>query len=358
MALQSLPGAGLWVPAPFSGYTVAATTYVLDADTEKAVLVCRAPKAGILDRFDFNLGAVTNSPENGLRASFQGVNVADGQNDGTILGATNSAAVTYAHSVTTGWKNTNFAETVTVTRGQLIACVVDWAGAFTAGDSVALSHVVAGIVSGLPYGLSVVGTKNPTNLPIIALHYTDGYAFLSPGLPGIDTATSITYNSGTGTADEWGMAFQVPFPCTLNQVMVTIAVAAGADFEVVVYGPTNTILATMVHDGDVTGGTLGAPYHALPDAAVTLAANTTYRVTVRPTTANNIGMFYNTFQSADLMHTVEGGDDFYMTSRLNQAGAWTDYNSGTFRRPRISLHLTANDDGAGGGRRPRLVTVS
>jgi len=44
---------------------------------------------------------------------------------------------------------------------------------------------------------------------------------------------------------------------------------------------------------------------------------------------------------------MSGGDNFYMTSQLNQGGSWTDYNTGTFRRPKMSLHLTAMDNGVG-----------
>ena len=127
----------------------------------------------------------------------------------------------------------------------------------------------------------------------------------------------------------------------LNAVGLTITVVAGADFELVVYDAANNILSTTVHDGDVTGLTTQAGFTIPVQTELELAANTLYRVTVRPTTANNISMQYMTFASLDLMDTAEGGRDWYMTSRLNQSGPWTDYNSGTFRRPHFSLNLTA-----------------
>lgn len=348
MTLRALRGAGAWVPAPIYGAsTIGTSVYLIDASGEKAVAICRCPRAGTLDRFDFLVGVVTNSPDNGLRASFQGVNPADGQNDGTILGATNNAAVTYPHTVTTGWKSTNFGETVTVTRGQLIACVID-IPSFTAGDSVTITHYPSGTSHLFPYGISAAG-KTGATIPIVALHYTDGYAFLTPFVSGFDTVVGTAFNVATSGADEWGLAFQVPWPCTLDAIAATLLVTAGADFEVIVYDSADVALATLTSDGDVAGSNAAAGLFVLVlPTAVTLVANATYRVTVRPTTTNAVSLYYATFQSAALMSTMEGGDNFYMTSRLNQAAPWTDYNAGTFRRPRMHLQLSALDDAVGG----------
>jgi hypothetical protein len=309
----------------------------------------------VLDRFDFVIGTVTNSPDNGLRACFQGVDLATGLQNGTVLGATNNAKVTYAHPVTTGWKSTDFGETVTVTRGQLIACVIEWAGAFTASDSVAITqfNVIGGSATlAFPYGLSVTGTKQTSALPIIGLHYTDGYAVVSEHVPAITTHAAVAYNVDTGTADEWGLRFQVPFPCRLDGLgLEGFFPVAGADFEVVLYDSADVVLSTLTHDGNVSGAASAGGQQFGLAAAADLTANVPYRVTIRPTTTANVTMAYFTFQSANLMDTMPGGQNFYMTSRLNQAGAWTDYNAGTFRRPRISLHFTAFEDGvsAGGG---------
>ena len=342
MSLVPIVGGGLWMPSYYpTAWAVGTTAYLIDATGEKAVCVCHAPKIGNIDRFDFNVAAVTNSPDNGLRASLQGVDLATGQNNGTILGATNNAFALYAHTVTTGWKSSNFGEVAAVTRGQLLACVLDLP-TFVASDSLSLSSLNLNTnACGVPYGISVTGTKLATQLPLLALHYTDGYVPVSPWLPGLNTLANITYNSTTGVADEWGLAFKIAAPCMLNAVGLTITVVAGADFELVVYDAANNILSTTVHDGDVTGLTTQAGFTIPVQTELELAANTLYRVTVRPTTANNISMQYMTFASLDLMDTAEGGRDWYMTSRLNQSGPWTDYNSGTFRRPHFSLNLTA-----------------
>lgn len=349
MALRSLAG-GLWVP---TGYPLLAndeSVYVIDASGEKAALILRCPRDGVLDRFDAHVAVVTNSPDNGLRFSFQGVNLTTGQPDGTILGATANASVTYAHPVATGWKSTNFTESVTVTRGQLIACVVD-IPTFTAGDSVTL-RATGPHNSLLPYGVSATSTKQRNLLLALGLHYTDGYAFISPTLSGAnDIVASPALTTGT-TPDEYALAFSLPFPFKLNVAQLLLTVEAGADFDVVLYDADGvTPLSTQAHDGDVTAGTQALNVTSFLASEVTLLANTIYRLALRPSTGSfNISVVYAAFASLALMETKSGGSAFFSSTRTN-AGAWTDYNSGTFRCPFYTLNVSAVDDGvsAGGG---------
>jgi len=347
VSLTTLPGGVAWWPDALvwtNNFGIAGGTYLIDATGEIAAMVIQCPKAGTLDRFDFHVATVTNSPDNGLRASFQGVDLATGLPDGTILGATNSAFVTYAHTVTTGWKSTNFGETVTVTAGQLISLVVD-IPSFTASDSIAMSHLSMNLASGYSYGVTATTTKQSNNMLACALHYTDGYAYVSPVVVGVNATTNTSsYHVDTVTADEWGMAFQVPVPCALSGATINLAVAAGANWELLVYDSSDTVLATVTLDGDVSGGTSILRRIVSLSSALTLTPNVTYRVTARPTTTNALIMSYAAFASLDLMDAVSGGRVCYMTSRLNQGGAWTDYNSGTFRRPFISLGLSAFSD--------------
>jgi hypothetical protein len=351
-AAQTISGGGLWIPSPHIGLvpTVTGTlTYLIDAASEKACLVFQAPKTGNLDRFDTGV-TVGNSPDNGLRFSFQSVDATTGQPTGTILGATNNASVTYAHSVTTGWKSTNFTEVAAVTRGDVIAACVE-IPSFTASDSVTVTRT-AGIsrVEGFPYGISTVSTKEGAYLPAIAIHYTDGYVSLGPQtFLGSDTTSNVAFKQDTGTADEWGMAFSLPFAFKLNAVHAFISIAAGANFDLVVYDSDgSTALATISHDGDITQGITGAQYTFFTQSELTLSANTTYRVAFKPSqTSANVTLQYMTFQSAALMSAMEGGSDFYMTSRLDAGGSWTDYNSGTFRRPLMALQITPVSSGGG-----------
>ena len=55
----------------------------------------------------------------------------------------------------------------------------------------------------MPYGISVTGTKLATQLPLLALHYTDGYVPVSPWLPGLNTLANITYNITMALPTVW-----------------------------------------------------------------------------------------------------------------------------------------------------------
>ena len=344
MAIVELSG-GVWYPHLYdSFYGTNDLTYLIDASSEKSVMIFEAPKSGDIDRVDVYI-VVGNSPDNGLRVSLQGVD-ASGQNNGTILGATNNAYVTYAHTVSTGWKSSNFGEVATVTKGQLLAAVVD-IPSFTASDSVTIRrHQVSS--NGFPYGISDTGTKQTANYPAMAVHYTTGYEPLNPQVRGVLTLTNLSYNLNTGTADEWGLAFTLPIAARLRRVGGLIGAAAGADHEIILYDSGGSVVSTITVDGDHAGATGVNRVSREFSADIDLSEGQLYRIMVRPTTTNNVILGYEEYSSLDLMDTSPGGQDFYMTSRLNQGGSWTNYNSGTFRKPHLALGLVGFDSGGGG----------
>lgn len=334
---------GLWLGEPYAGSSPIQTgaTYAIDANGEYIALIFKAPKTGNLDRFDAMVG-ITNSPDNGLRFSFQTVDASTGLPTGTILGATNNALVTYAHTVTAGWKSTNFGEVASVTKGDVIACVVD-IPSYTVSDNIQILRTGYGTnrVPIFPYGISNAAAKEPTYLPIISPHYTDGYFQVSSHyMHGADTIAQATMNTGT-SPDEAGMAFTVPGACEVRAFQIEMSVAAGANFEVRLLdtdGTTEITKATF--DGDQTGQTAEGQVCGVFDGAGILPTAGTYRIVVKPTTANSVALRYWTFQSLALMDTLPGGSSMYMTARTD-TGSWTDYNSGTFRRPAIAIQLKA-----------------
>lgn len=221
--------------------TSVGTTYVADAVNEKVTLIFMAPRTGNIDRFEFNVGVVTNSPDNGLRASLQSVDMTTGQPTGTILGATNGAHVTYAHTVTTGWKKTSFAEVAAVTRGDILAAVIDFP-TFVASDNVGITNFSSGSNAGFPYGVSALTTKVASSMPVIVLHYTDGYEDLTPLVPPITGIAATSYHSGTAVADEWGMAFTLPYPARISKISAIMTVAAAANYEWVLYDSSDNVI--------------------------------------------------------------------------------------------------------------------
>ena len=328
------------------GYTsVGGTTFQINANGERAALIMRVPKTGTVDKFAARIHTVTDAPDNGARFSFQDVDLSNGLPDGSV----DQFATVASGSVTAGWLDPGtFDSGRSVTRGDYLALVID-IPTFTAGDNFAVggSATVSNSMQ-FPYGVSN-SAKDATNFPAFALHYNDSTWTWIPHVYPHSSVSSVTYNSGTGTADEWGTAWSVPFPCKAWGVEVNLAVASGADFEAILYDSDgSTALATTAHDGSLAT-TAGTARLALPfPSEVSLTANTNYRVAIRPTTGNNVTLSYMVLPDGDIMrYCWEGGDNLYMTSRLNQTGAWTDYNSGTFRRVPISLLVSAFDNGSG-----------
>jgi hypothetical protein len=345
---MALTNSRVWIPS-FIGveaFVLTGANYVIDASGEVVVVICRVPKTGTLDRFEAYIEQVSNAPDNGLRFSFQDVDLSNGQPDGVV-----DQSVTVASgSVVTGWMNPgNFGATRAVTRGDYLALVID-IPTFTAGDNVRVGQMTQSNCR-IPYGIGATSTKLAGQLPIVALHYNDDSYGFFPTLPAINAAATETYHSGTAGGDEYGLAFMLPVPCTLNEVIVRLSVAAAADFDLVLYDASDSVLATLSYDDDVNSGA-GVGVHCLVlQSAVNLSAATLYRLIIKPTTTNSVGLNYAGFASSTLMRdTIDGGTDLYLTKRVD-AGAWTNYNNGTdgYRRPFMSLGLSALDDGTGGG---------
>jgi hypothetical protein len=316
------------------GVTVS-TVYQMNATTEHAGIVFRAPKTGTIDEIAAHL-TVANAFDNGLRVSFQAIN-ATGFNDGTPV----ENAVLASGSQATGWNSFGaLSAGKSVTRGAVYCLVFDNVS-FTAGDDVSIgstSFLSSG--EGFPYGILNAAKVN-ASLPNCALHYSDGtWALPSPTIWTLTVGgTNFNIDNAT-TPDEVGMAFQLPFPCRLTEALFPLQVAATGDFDVILYDASNTVLSTVSYDGNVTNSTSGRWYHCLLASAVDLAANTLYRIVYRPSTTNNVIIEYATMPNSGLFAANVWGGYGYATVRTD-AGSWTNYNNGTdgYRIVAIALGL-------------------
>lgn len=350
MALVDIPRGALWFPGVYHGttFSLATTTYLIDAESETAELIFKAPKTGNIDKFAIVVATVANAPDNGLRFSLQGVSLTTGIADGTFKGATNNAKVTVASgSVVTGWLDSgNFGEVAAVTRNELLAAVLDFP-TFVDGDSVTIQAITLNLTRNFPYGV-VAGTKQASAALAIVLHYDDGTWFLcAPSILPAVTATTVALNTAS-TPDEAGLSFTPNFPCKVSQCLFGLTVVAAANFDIVLYDSANNVLATESYDGDVVAGTGARTFGFIFDSDITLAAGSLYRLVVKPTTANNVSLAYITL-TVDGFGACPGGTAYYMTQRVD-AGTWTNFNNGTdgYRRPYVFIGASAVDDGAGG----------
>lgn len=355
MALQEIPG-GLWYPPPLvsalSALSLATTT--LNAATEKFATIFRVPRTGTLDTCEFRIGTVTNNPDNGLRISFQTVDAAglpDGVQDQfrTIAGPFASASWVTPGLITSDGTDTGTKRSVTA--GELIAVVIEFES-FVALDSINIDRLVLSGSDGIGEAeyfsleditgawVKITATTD-AGLQALALKYaTDGYVNIYEQVYPAETYLSTSYNSGS-TPDERAMRFQVPITCVCDGAWVRID--ADGDVDIVLYDNADVVLATATIDASQRAQTLGMDF-VVRWAGVTLTANTTYRLSVRPSTVTSVTLYRFETEDNARMQAAPAGSQFYESSRTD-AGAWTDTDN---QRPFAGLHISQLDNGAAG----------
>lgn len=363
MALVTIPGGGFWLPTKGDeSYTIGAGAYVMDAASEKISVTFKAPKTGTLTRFEMTIAGVTNSPNNGLKCSFQSVSATDGLPTGTILGAGAGAHVTTAANSPSaaGWFNPgDFGATVAVTAGDVLCGVVEFGGAgWVSPDSVSFGSMNRCGNTSLTFAATALGTKQASTCAIFVLRYDDGtYAMVEDEIwPSI---THGDFDIDTGTAkNECGLRFSVPVPMRLRAFAYHgLQFTTGGGYEVYLYNAagTNVLGSALTIDTDITSSaTTVRWYHIVLPTSVILTPNSEYILGIKPTTTVNTRVIYYTYISTAVMDAIPAGSEWYAVDRAwsgGNPGAWTRYNNGTdgYRRPRILL----NFDQLSSGARPR-----
>jgi hypothetical protein len=335
MALTAVPT--YFIPDMFWSTLVAfpamsSATNNINNTNDKMGIVFTVPKSGTLDWFEVRLGTIPDTPDNGLRFSFQDVSLTTGFPDGTqdqfvdVTSGFTANTWLVPPSVMTN-DGTSGGVKRTVTQGDLLACVVEFV-TFVAGDSVNFSSISgnASYYTGYFYGASAATgsyAKGPT-IPVIALKYSDGtYAeFPFPLWPILTVDTTNTFNN-TSTPDERALRFQVPFGCTICGFFAHIN--NDAVLDVVLYDAASSVLRTISQDPDVRSTTSFQPTIVyFPE--VTLSANTTYRLAVKPTSGSNVGTRDFALSTNALFGALPGFSQFFLSTRTD-AGAWTDTNT-------------------------------
>ena len=250
--------------------------------------------------------------------------------------------------------------TKTIADNDLIAVVWDMT-ARAGSDAVPVGVINAAGSSGIavPYVRFYNGAAwaNSANVPNVIIKADDGvYGWFEPWGYRPAATGSQAYNSGTGTADEYGARILLPWPVTVEGISVPIVVAGqSSDFELCIYSdiagtPTlvgGTVAATV--DADAIAGNFGDYFFTVMFASPkALSANTVYGWTVRPTTANNVTMEWGDYGTGNnaLMASLMMGPNSYRIRRLDNTGAFTLTDT---LHPPFVLHVSKFDDGAGGG---------
>ena len=179
------------------------------------------------------------------------------------------------------------------------------------------------------------------------INFDDGTQGFISGLPVTTGGGTVTYNVNTVVRDELGMFFRPPFACKTGGVALYNAYSAGSTFELCLYQNPLSATPTLLEAAPVdtalllsNGNNLAIPFvteHEL------LPANT-YALTVRPTnTTDSVVAYYDMPTATAGLAEGLSADDWYAVSRVDNSGAFADWNNGVAktRRMHLSLLITA-----------------
>lgn len=365
MAVQTLAGVSVpWGVLPPSVAVAPAfsTALVIDATGEKVGFSGRvwfAARTGTkaIRKIGFRFGAVTKAGGSGLTVSLQdptgvtgagtgGPMVPDETQDQTVAVANGDAAF----AANTWYQTGDLSADRTVSFGDKLSICWEYDGGGRLGaDTVTIAGLGAtqsGHAHSCVAALKTASWAVAAVVPNVILEFSDGTFGTLMGAFPCSAISSIAYNSGSA-ADEIALEMTWPGPLKIDGVGgIWTPSAAGADFDVVVYDGTSAMSnGTVAVDGDdATGAAQRFGYAQLP-GMVTLAANTTYRIALKPN-ATNITLVYFEVAAAGHFQAHVGGEAWAYTTRVD-AGSWAAAT--TTRRPFLWPYVCAMDDGAGSG---------
>jgi len=360
MSIELISG-GVLLPTPPGRFGTSNFTNNITMQTNNQghiALIFRVPKTGTLDSFEFRLGTVADTPDNGIRLSFQDVNSSNNPDltqdqfcDVTSAISTDQWIVPpgpLTHDGTSGGTKRS------VTLGDYVCAVVSWAGAYVASDS----WIVVGVTQNatiqtlnIPRDAYNAHTTNNgsswtrnQNVMSLALKYDDGtYAFISPYVYPFKTRQSETFSSASATTER-GLYFRLPFSYQCDGAWARCSLF-GASLDIVLYDSDGTTVLGSQNFNDTTGGVIFSSTECNLSARwapVTLLANTYYRVVVKPGATSCILWDFNVESNAHLT-AVEGGSDWIYT--MKTSGSWSEPDN--TRRPFMGIRMSGVDIGSG-----------
>jgi hypothetical protein len=271
--------------------------------------------------------------------SLQGIDPATGLPDGVV----DQSGTVPEDKCKTGWV------TATMSADRVVTDITEPLAVVFELSPYAGGNIVVQANNGLWVGSTYCATYDGAawtkqyNGPAVFFRYSDGSYGKSLDLQH-GTYSGGTMHSGS-TPNERGAVFQVP--TSVRTVGASwLGSNRGGDAVVTLYSESDQVLAQAAMPGAFLSGQNTRLTHRVTwGSPVTLHANTTYRLTIRPTTTTSVTYFLAGVPSNEAMDQLPGGRLWYGTRRTF-GGAWTDEPT---RRYTLGLVL----DGVAGGK-PRI----
>jgi hypothetical protein len=342
--------APLYIPDPSSDSQHAAWVVgILDASGEKIAYIFRCPRDGTLDSFEFCLGAASNPQD--LKVSFQDMDAATGDADGTAdqFRVVPSGSVTANSWIAPGLitsDGTDSGSKRTVAAGDMLTCVVEFNSTVgnvqvRVGRGHHSNHRIA-IVRHFTGSWALLVTH-----ATMALKYaTDGYVPIGPvDIIPAAARTGLSFNSGS-TTNERGLIFQLPMSVGVIGLWASAGPQAdGGDYNLTLYDTDgSTVLGSSLIDGNRRYGGVNVYCFTAAFDRVTLAANTTYRMTIKPSSASNVAVNEVDVTSTALMAAMPMGANWYRS--VKTSGSWVETTTSWLP---MGLVVDQIDVGSGGG---------
>lgn len=290
-----------------------------DSDNSLAGLFC-LPKAGSINKIGFYIIS-----ENGASPAYKvGLVTIDSSGNPTDTAYGGSAIETPTFTAA-GWVWVTLATPATAVAGEF-AGVRIWphTSAPDGTNYIRVASTIMDQIGHLGVATYLTSWAKSAGGSLYAIQYDDGTIF---GNALTSVSPYSTINTGT-TPDEIGGKFTVPVPMTVYGLTFStneVYIGSACTFTVKLYDAADNVLSsTTISDKDFVNAT-GRTHLSIYFAPINLATNTTYRITVLPTTGTNgnIPLGWWAFESAAAKATYNEGTYWEKTERTD-AGAWTD----------------------------------
>lgn len=314
---------------------------LLDGASEAAGCVFKAPVTGSLTAIKFGIQATVTAGANPVDVRLEKID-ATGLPDGTLFDINTNAS----HTQNTANDKVLITSTLTAAAsvtagGDLGIRVVNPATSF---GNMTLYSPNPMITVGHPYSILEVPTRAVSARHMCCAVVIDGVTYpVNPGWPWVDTNTQNAISSGL---NQMGNRFKLAVQKRCIGIGFRHWATYAGNWKFHLYDGSDVDLITSpTFDKDIKSTTAAAPFRYLFPPGVTLAANTLFRAVVEATEASNVQMAYRGVQANADLAAVDGGIEFYMTTKTG-AAAWADT---TTRVMDIWPIFDGVETGAGGG---------